>query len=144
MKLVVSELTSNLGNALFQPVRVTETLNLVAVRPKLYLHNHPTGSVKVSVCDTSGEVLHASEIIDVSAITDASYFHGHVRFYIEGSLLKDQQYWIKIEATGYTFSEDSYIGVCHDFDFNTYPLNYDPSSDQNKPLDIQFWQRTNK
>lgn len=138
MKLVVIEL----GNSLVQTVAVgSKSIQLYAIRPHLYRHNLPTGSLTVQVQDALGNVINLSDTISISSIGSGTYWHGYQRFLISTMLQKNTTYQIALVASGgYTFSESAYVGWCNDFDLRKVPANFTPNFGTNAALDMEFWE----
>lgn len=136
MKLIVHELLSSLS----QTLTPEKNIQVCAVRPHLYVHNFPAGKVKVQIKTADGTVIGSSDEIDISSITEASYFHGYVRFNVGAHLMKNRTYLISVVAgTGYSFSDTSYVGVCADYDLRKYDPAYSPAEGMQAPLDIEVW-----
>lgn len=138
MKLLVHELQDEV----YQTITPSRNEIVEAIRPHLYKHNFPSGSVVVEVHDNIGCLIAQSDSINIADISDANFYHGYIRFYIKAYLKAGTTYRVVIKAQGgYTFSESAYLGVCNSFDFATYPASYEPSLGVNSPLDIQVWTR---
>lgn len=140
MKLLVFEIQEA---GVYQTVKPTRNVNIEAIRPHLYVHANPAGTVKVQVQDSSGGLIAESTALTIADISAATYFHGKVRFYINASLRKGETYRIAVVgAGGYSFSESAYIGVCNSFDLSTYDASYSPNVGFNAPLALEIWERT--
>lgn len=117
MKLLVNELLSERSQGIS-----SDTIAIVeGIRVHLYKHNNPAGELFLQIRDSSGQVVAESERISITAISEAPFFHGQVRFFIKAHLAADTAYQITLCSSGYAFSEAAYIGWCLDFDFQTYP-----------------------
>lgn len=137
MKLVVHELTAS---GIIQELTPDKNLILAAVRPHIYRHNWPTGSLKVQVLNASDDVIAESEEISISNIGSQNFFHGYVRFLVSVGLQKDETYKFKLVGTnGYAFSESAYCGACNDFDLRKYSPNYSPAEGLRAPIDLEVW-----
>jgi hypothetical protein len=141
MKLVVHEIVSWVEQEL---VPAKNTL-VAAVRPHIYRHGSPPGSLYCEIYEGSA-LIATSESVPISSIASGSnYFHGYVRFYVDAWLAKDTAYKIRILGTGGYFYDDSaYCGVCGGFDLGKYAETYTPSNDYDKPIDIEIWKRNYK
>lgn len=137
MKLLVIELYSNLEQAI-----IPDTIQQVeAVRIHLYKHNTPAGSLQVLIKDGDTTIA-TSQIVNISDISEADFFHGQVTFEINVQLLKSKEYKILLQASGYTFTESAYVGWCRDFDFKTYPKGFeDRGSNLKSGFDYEIWTR---
>lgn len=141
MRLIVHEVQTSV----FQTLRHPSNLFVGAVRPHIYLHNNPSGNLKVQICSSDGEVLAESSAINFSTIASDIEFHGYVTFYVDASLRKDTDYQIKIVAGGgYSFSEAAYCGVCADYDSRKYDPPTPDIHPWISPLDIEIWSRSSK
>jgi len=142
MKLMVSELTASNIDQVVTPEKNTI---VEAIRPHLYRHNMPTGSLKLQIRTAADALVAESEVINISDIGSLSYFHGYIRFYINAYLQKNVPYTIRlIGQGGYTFTESAYIGWCGGFDLGKYPVPTVIAESFNQPLDLEIWERTEK
>lgn len=132
MKLVVHELKTVLS----QKINLDRNHFLEAVRPHLYRHSWPAGSLSMQILE-SGLVLVESEPVAISAIGTAEFFHGHVRFLMNAGLKRGVEYEMRLLADGYSFGEEAYIGWCNRFD--EVDLHYAQA-----PLDLELFERTAK
>lgn len=138
MKLLVHELIDELSQEMTTP---NEVVQLEAVRPHLYKHNSPAGSVKVQITDLNDELIAESNTVLITDISDESFFHGYVTFEIDAQLRPETTYRFKLLSVGYTFAENAYVGVCNGFDLSKYEANYSPSEGASSSLDIELWRR---
>lgn len=101
-----------------------------AVRPSLYKHNNPAGSLKMQVLDLQDQLVEESETITIQSITDASdaFFSGHVRFLMNISMLPNTTLKLRLVSIGYAFAEAAYIGWNKDFDLRKLEVTYSPSA----------------
>lgn len=137
MKLAVNELKSYLE----QKVVSKGIHNVEAIRLHLYKHNTPSGSLKVQLRTENGLVAESSPV-QISDVASSDYFHGMIRFNINLQLKKDTEYTIRlVSEDGYSFSESSYVGLCLDFDFNTYKKNPQPDYPLINSYDYEVWVR---
>lgn len=141
MKLVVHEITTSVSQNL-----TPEKNTLVgAVRPHIYVHNKPVGTLKVQICESDGTVLAESATVDIQDITTLAYFHGYVKFAVSAFLRKDVAYQFNIVAGGgYSFSESGYVGVCGDFDLRKYDPSIAVIHPLVSPLDLEIWSQSLK
>jgi hypothetical protein len=142
MKLVVHELN---GSGLEQEYTPEKNTILEAVRPHIYRHNWPSGSLKVQILDADDIVLIESETINISAIGSQDFFHGYVTFLINYGLVKNETYKFKVVGEGgYSFSESAYIGLCNDFDLRKYDPAFTPHDGMKSALDLELWSRSTR
>jgi hypothetical protein len=138
MKLIVHELEAS---GLVQELTATKTTNIYAVRPHIYRHNFPTGSLKMQILDTSDNLIGESAEVTIASIGSADFFHGYVRFLFSCGVTKDTSYKFKLVSTGgYSFNESAYIGWCNGYDLGKYDTTY-TTSIINTPLDLEVWER---
>lgn len=143
MKLIVEDLK---GQYLEQKILVgTRPINIVALRPHIYKHLNPAGSLKLQLRDASGTLLKESDAVTIQSITDASgdYFHGYVKFTLEAGLLPETTYRLRLSTTGYSHSESAYIGWCRDFDLQKYDADFTPESGVSSALGVEIWENKN-
>lgn len=141
MKLVVHELKSD---GLFQIVRRNRRTIVEAVRPHLYRHGFPAGSLKIQILTEADSLVAESEEVEISSIGSEDYFHGNVRFYISAYLDKNTNYKIKLISSGYTYNDSAFIGWCVGFDLRRYPETYNIDNLLQKPLDLEIWSRSER
>jgi hypothetical protein len=133
------------ASGLVQALVPEKNLMLEAVRPHLYRHNWPTGSLKVQVLDSDDNVLAESASVDIEDIGSQNFFHGYVRFLVNVGLVKDETYKFKIVGEdGYSFDESAYIGVCTDYDLRKYEPQETPAGGIYAPLDLELWVRSTR
>jgi hypothetical protein len=141
MKLIVQELDPSV----YQRVTPTKNTQLIYIRPHLYIHNNPSGNIKLEVRTDDNVKIAQSDTLSFSDITSAIEFHGYVKFTINVNLMGGQTYRVYIIGTsGYSFNESAYAGVCNDYDLRKYPLENPINHNLFAPLDIEFWEYTKK
>lgn len=142
MKLIVHELTAlNISQEIQTEDKV---ILLEALRPHLYKHNNPAGSLYMEIRSEADALLFTSETITIQSIHDAvgdAYFHGPTRFYIDASLAPNTKYNVILKSTGYTFNESAYIGWCNGYDLKVVENSYTPAGDPADALIVEFWER---
>ncbi len=123
----------------------TRKLDLYAIRPHLYIHGAPAGSLKLQVTDANGSLIDQSETLAISAlnsgITSLGFAHGFFRFLIDTSLKASTTYGVSLVATGYTFAEAAYVGWCKDFDLRKVSADYTPNTGDHSALNMELWER---
>lgn len=139
MILIVDELRPDA----YQTVTRDRHTIVEAVRPHLYRHLWPAGSVRAVIEDDAGNTVATGDWVDIANIGDENYFHGYVTLYVDAYLSKDTNYRIKVEAgNGYTYAATAYLGVCNGYDLGRYPAIYTTgTSGYLHPLDIEIWER---
>lgn len=150
MKLVMKEL--GLGPVTEQEITSPDSHSMLsAVRPHLYRHNFPLGSLKIALLDSNKVFLQHSNSVNIADIDiddgplGRAFFHGYVRFDIDYPLVANTNYWLRLDSTGYSFSESAYIGwVKDDPDHRKYDALYSPNLGMNAPLDVEIWARSRK
>ena len=147
MILLTHEL--GLGGDLEQEIAVGGSdIFLAAIRPHILRHGFPTGGVKMEVRNASKTLLRASEEISIASMdldvdpAGADFFHGEIRFLINLPLKKNTNFFIRmVGASGYTFSEPTYIGWVNDFDLKKVDRDYNPNLDEEGALLMEIWER---
>lgn len=141
MKLIVHEITTSVSQNL-TPEKNTQ---VTVVRPHLYIHNKPTGTLKVAISQADGTLLGESSEIDIQDMTTLSYFHGYIRFNVSAHLKRDVEYKFSIVASGgYSFSESGYVGVCNDYDLRKYETDQTVEHPLFAPKDLEIWSLSKK
>jgi hypothetical protein len=142
MTLLVSEIN---GSSVYQAIRPDSNKFVGAIRPHLYIHNIPSGTLKVQIKTSDGELIAESNARNISAITSSPEYHGYVTFYLQASLRSGVDYLVYIVAGGgYSFSESAYVGVCNDFDLRKYEPIATIIHPIFSPLDLEVWTYSNK
>lgn len=98
-------------------------LEIYAIRPHLYKHLAPAGSLYLQLQDENGGKIKDSETIAISAISSASYFHGMVRFLVVASLRKETTYFLELKGSGYTYGAGAHVAWVmfqNKFEFELY------------------------
>lgn len=138
MKLVVNECKPST----YQVISPDEKMFVIAIRPHLYIHGAPIGTVKVQIQDTNGLVVAESNALTITSLKAQSYAHGYFKFDIAANLTDESSYRIAIVCGGgYSFSESAYVGVCRDWDNTKSTLGYASTGAFSAPLDIEIWYR---
>lgn len=109
--LVVDQLITTLD----QPVSIKKPIQLATIRPHLYLHNNPTGTFYLNIYNLSGlfkSFSFTSNDIKSAAGLSEAYFHAYYAITTTPFILPRGSYTIKLESSGYTFSESSFVGWC--------------------------------
>ncbi len=139
MKIIVHELEAS---AIEQRLTPSKNTIVEALRPHIYRHNFPTGSLKLQILDMSDTLVGESENVDISDIGSENFFHGYVRFLINAYLAKDTTYKFQLVGEdGYTFDESAYCGWCNAYDLAKYPTPTTPLNSLHHSLDIEIWER---
>lgn len=138
MKLIVNELQTSL----FQQITTgTRAIQLYAIRPHLYRHGSPSGSLTVQVQDSGGKLIAASETLACTAVGSGTYWHGDQRFLIGAELAASTIYRVALVASGgYSFSESAYVGWCLDYDLRKVPATYSPSTNEKSAHLLELWE----
>lgn len=116
MKLLVNELISELK----QTISGDKISIVEGIRLHLYKHRNPAGTLYLDV-RKGRQTIASSAGVQISAISDAPFFHGQVLFEIKAHLRAGTAYDLVLRHEGYAFTEEAYVGWCLDFDFRTYP-----------------------
>lgn len=140
MTLLVAEVES--GHTVEQSVTPTRNVIVEAIRPHLYRHKAPAGTLHLEIYDGSNALVATSESITITTMGTLDYYHGYIRFYINAYLTKGQTYKIRLVSSGYTFSELAYCGWVNGCDLGKYPAVPTPSKTLYSPLDLEIWERT--
>jgi hypothetical protein len=138
MRLYVKEMVSFLS----QKMKSDKYSHILYIRPHIYLHNNPSGNIRIQLCSEDGELIKESSSIDFSEITSSPEYHGYIRFEVNYLLKKNTFYTIKIVTNGYTFNESSYCGIVNDVGFNKYLYSNIVSRHFNAPLDIEIFSKS--
>lgn len=143
MDLIVEDLSSGTVEQKFTTGDFP--VNVVAVRPHLYKHLAPAGSITMQLRDASGSLLASSNAVTIASITAASgnYFHGMIKFDLNAGLLPNTVYRFRMTTTGYTHSDSAYVGWCRDFDLGRYDSTYTSDSGLGAALGLEIWENKN-
>lgn len=146
--LVVHELglTGSFGNTeLKQLITIgARDLLVFAIRPHLYKHLAPAGTIYLQVQDTNGKKIKDSESVTITDISASNYFHGMVKFEIDVALKKNTQYYVALKSGGgYSYASNAFVGWCNDYDLRRVETDYTTPSTVgvNSPLGMEIWVR---
>lgn len=140
--IIVTELgIESALNTLAQQFTVgSESKYIYAVRPHLYKHGNPSGSLVMKLYESNGTTLRAtSESIALSSIGSTTFFHGKIRFLINSGLVASTNYYLKLESSGYTYNASNFVGWCRDFDDRIYTANFTTNLGMSSPYFFEFW-----
>lgn len=132
------------GSSLYQEFTASDNMDVVAIRPRLYKHNNPAGSLTVKIKDSNGYQVATSSsvaISDIHSTFGANYAHGYYRFYVAANLVSGQTYRVYLENSGYAFAEGAYVAWCTCNDLQRVSADYSPTTGLNSPLDFEIWER---
>lgn len=143
MDLIVFELGAS-GNFSKDPVTKqitpTKNLNVVALRPHLWIQGAPGGTVKMQILDTSSKVIAESAARTVAGMKTLTYSHGFFYFAINAHLKKDTPYLIGLRSGGgYTYSDTNFVAWCNAFDLGRQNPSYSNNVGINAPLNCEIW-----
>ena len=134
--LIVHECTPEV----FQEIVPLSNMFLTGIRPHLYIHGAPSGSVKVRITDVNDRLISESAGVSIGTLKALTYAHGWWLFDLNTPLRKGETYRIYITGfSGYSFAESDYIGVCKDWDSEKTDQTYSPNDELNAPLDFETW-----
>lgn len=126
----------------YQSIKASKDMFVIALRPHLYIHGAPTGTVKVQVQDENGRVVAESSTQTITDLKTLAYAHKYALFYINANLVEDSFYRLAVVCGGgYSFSESAYVAVCLDWDNPKTEATYSPSAGFNGALDFEIWER---
>jgi hypothetical protein len=126
----------------YQSIKADKDMFVVALRPHLYIHGSPTGTIKVQVQDAGGKVVAESASQTITDLKTLAYAHKYALFYINANLVEDSFYRLAVVCGGgYAFSEAAYVGVCLDWDNPKTETTYSPGSGYSAALDFEIWER---
>ena len=138
MKIIEHELF----NTLSQEFTATKNHDIVAVRPKIYVHNSPAGSLKVQRQDQNGLVIDESNSVAINTISTEPFFHGYVRFDMLTPVKEGEIFKLALVGDGgYSFSQGSFIGWLTDWDLRKYTATYFNPIGVRAPFDVEFWEK---
>lgn len=140
MQLVVHELVSSL----YQEMTTTKAVMIAAIRPKLYIHGSPAGSIVIHIRGPLGNLIAESDFVSIASLKTAAYAHKYYRFDVSAFLQAGKTFRVYLASTGYTFNESAYVGWCNDFDLRKYDPAYEVATPFNSPLDLEVWTRSLK
>lgn len=130
---------------LSQTVTVEEDILINAVRPYMYKHNSPAGTIRITVYKDASELAYGEltsaemEANDIKLATH-SFAHGHFRFDLNKFLrLRPGEYEIKMTSSGYSFSEGAYFAWVQSHEDIRYSINGVPQNSFENPLTVELW-----
>jgi len=150
VKLLIEELGKDGVNELVQEFNSGESIHMCeAIRAHLYLHNTPTGTLKLEIRDNLDVLIASSDTLTISAMYSSAgftkpYVHGVFTFNFDSPMSKETDYKLALVASGYTFAESAYVGWAKDFDLRKYDANYSPTAGYQSSFMFEVWDDQNK
>jgi hypothetical protein len=134
--LVVDRLLSSFT----QPITANRDIFCLAIRAKLYVHNIPSGTFSFKVY--KGVSLVASTQFSSADLkskigSSLNYFWGDFAFPVS-FFLERGEYVIRLESSGYTFGETSFIGWAKDYDSVPTNIDGDPEDFSEYPFSFNL------
>jgi hypothetical protein len=129
-----------------QEITPTKNTFVTSIRPHIYKHNLPSGSLRVKILDSGLTELASSNAVTIASIdsefSGVAFVHAYIKFDIEWGLTKDTDYFIRLETEGgYTFAESDYVGWCKDFDLRKYSAAYESNIGWSSAYDFEVWEK---
>jgi hypothetical protein len=130
-----------------QKLNCTETVIVTAIRPHLYVHGSPAGTLRMDIYNAADSTLLASSnSLTITSLKTLAYAHKYYRFDVSWGLVENTIYTIRLVGTGYTFSESAYVGWIKDNgdgDFRKYEATYAGFTEgYNSAFDMEVWNVT--
>ena len=129
MKILVDELYTTLE----QPFSIIDgkVHHWKGVRPYLYAHNHPSGTFTIELISGASSLTSvnftASDLYSGLSTSD-NFIHLYYRLLFPNVLpLKNGTYSLKLSASGYSFSEPSYLGWIREHEDIKFPTYLEPA-----------------
>lgn len=140
MKIVVEELITTLT----QEIEVTTKIQTIAIRPRIYVHNDPTGTFTFSIINNSTTIgsksLTLAQIISGAGWAAGQYHHGFLKFEFDYPIiLHPGTYNIQLSASGYAYAGASYLGWIRDHEDLLVEYTGTILTDLQKPLSLEMW-----
>lgn len=136
----------------FQEIVPSNNILLKAIRPHLYIHNSPAGTIQIRITDTNGKEIYATGTSTIASLKSQieavvganDFIHAWPQIEVKAGLRKNETYRIYVTCGGgYSFAESAYVGVCKDWDNTKITSTYSPSTEFNAPIDFELWERKN-
>ena len=142
MRLLVHELDGDLNQRITIGSR---NIRAFKIAPHLYLAQNQAGTLKVQIKNDAKVVIKESNDISIADIYTffggVQFIHAYVRFDIDFEFRKEQDYYISLSSTGYTFDEDNIVGWVNDYDLQKVDRGYTASSGFDTALDFELWEK---
>lgn len=152
MQLITWELGFDNGanNELFTNFVPTVDADLYAVRLHLMIVGAPSGTVRVSLRESTGvrELTASSNLTITDFLSVEDNAHGMFRFVLDYPLKADTEYGLYLVGSGgYSYSSSSFVGWCAHKELRRITLNSAfLGGSYGEPLGVEFWsyQQTTK
>ena len=121
----------------------SQRLNLTAIRPRLYLHNDPTGTFTLNL-KYNGNIISSADftVADIksgASYNDNEYHHGFIKLDMGAVLNLGFTYQLELTSSGYTFAESSYLGWIKEFENQTNTFSTSVTTIDEYPFGYQLW-----
>lgn len=135
-------LVHEMRDVVYQEITVKHlNMDVEAIRPHLYIHNKPSGTVQVQIRDLNDKKVAVSNTLTIADLTTLNYCHGYFKFDIRAALRATEVYRIAlITGGGYSFSESAYLGWCNGWDSRPGFASYALPLGTRAPLDFEVWE----
>lgn len=134
--LVVEPLTSSISqNFTFD---INERVHIGAIIPYLYLHNSPIGTFTLTLSGQNGDIYAKSfTSADIKSALNTSDNYAHVFYPVipdEPIQISKGAYTISLEASGYTYISNSFLGWLKQFENIQNENSYNPITVDSYPM----------
>jgi hypothetical protein len=134
--LVTEPLTASISQDF--TVDINERIHVGAFLPYLYLHNSPAGTFTITVSGQGGVIYSKSfTSTDIKAALNTTDNYAHVFYPIipdEPIQISKGDYTISLEASGYTYSNNSFLGWLKQFENIQNENSYNPIAVDSYPV----------
>ena len=143
MKLVIDELITSLSQTF--TVEYNSRLTIEAIRPYIYMHNAPAGTFTLAVKSGGTELFSKSfTSSDIKSDLSTSDNYAHIwkaLTFNDPAQIENGEYELELSASGYSFSNSSYLGWIREHENLTNEVSGTALSDLENPRAFQLLTR---
>lgn len=137
--LVIEELITELSQQI--RMKLDTRSHIASLAPYIYMHNAPAGTFTLSITGTGVNFSKSFTCADIKAALNTTNNYAHVFMPVvplSPLYLKRDIYTVKLSASGYTFSESSFLAWIKEHEDVKHNIEYIPTNDEYNPFSMRI------